>query len=128
MDIAKQNKTAPAILEALSEHGAMTVRELTQRIPSSTFKSVERNAIILADRRMIHIAKWIPPKGKGSHAPLYAFGPGVNKRRPRKTPDKARKYKAAWARARRAQDRKAKAFSNPFASLMLQIDPGSVRL
>lgn len=128
MDFAPQNKSGPKIIQALTEKGDLSSREIIDMC------ELDRNTATQALRRLklerkIHIVEWIPPARQGRPMAVYRLGYGINVTRPTQTKPERREYKRIWQNNRRASDKTqiklaaavVSDSANPFRVLMAQV-------
>lgn len=124
------DRSSPAILEALRTAGAMTVPELADFL-DMPIRTVHRRLTRMHELKLIHLAPWRHPGPQGGRVtPVYRFGPGRDHGKP---PKKTAEDKKVRDRARHKRNREAAAVTrpvlkaakrdrgNPFAGLMAQV-------
>lgn len=124
----KQKIATSVLLDLIEKHGPACVAELND-LTFFTHPTLNRVGRELLSEKKVHIVDWINnnPRG-GKPAPVYAFGPGRSKPRPKSTPARESMQKRESALRRRTTNPTLAKIQNmpslngnPFGSLIAQI-------
>lgn len=117
--MAPPNITMPMIVELL-EHSDMTPQELVAAT-GRPIKAIEYNLRNMKAAGQVHIAEYLPPVGRGAHAPVYRIGAGEDGRKSTQTKKERRRAQRLSRRSQKVRRQAKMDVGNPFGVLMAQL-------